>query len=542
MIPQIYLTRQLTEALVRADLPASEPQVAPARDPHFGDLSTNLALVLAGELKQPPLDLARRIRDALDLDPAIITRVTVTPPGFINFFISDDWYRGVVGEILRQGDDFGREAAEKELTANVEFVSANPTGPLTVGHGRQAVLGDTVANILEWHGYEVTREYYYNDAGRQMRLLAQSVEARYRQELGQAAELPEDGYQGEYIRDIARTVRQRHGDDLPVGDEHFGRAAEAAIFDDIKRTLVSLGIVHDRFANEKDYYQSGAVDKMVRDLDGEGLVYTADGATWFRTSALGKDQDRVLIKSSGEPTYRLPDMAYHRHKLERGFDLVVDLFGADHTDTYPDVLAALAALGYDTGRITVLIHQFVTLVRSGEKVRMSTRKANFVTLEDLIARVGRDVVRYFFIMRGMNTHLNFDLDLAEDESEKNPVFYLQYAHARICNIVEHGRSLGIDFDRDYDPARLKHLAELSLLKVLADFPAAMDAARRTLEPQVVANHLQNLATAFHKFYTDCRVIGDDPALSQARLALISATRIVLARGLRLLGVNAPERM
>ncbi|MBC8400595.1 MAG: arginine--tRNA ligase [Candidatus Marinimicrobia bacterium] len=538
-----YLIQQLNKALAQTGLPASQPQVSPTRDPQFGDLSTNLALTLTNKIHRKPLEIASEIKAELTLDNSIISQVTVTPPGFINFFINDNYYRGFVKRILTEKQAFGKGSDGNGKTANVEFVSANPTGPLTVGHGRQAVLGDTVANILEWHGYDVTREYYYNDAGRQMRLLGQSVEIRYFQELGQNIELPKDGYQGNYIREIARNIRSEQGDRLETGDPVFRKAAEATIFSDIKQSLASLGIYHKRFANEKDYYESGAVDQLVADLKSHNLVYESEGAAWFKTTALGKKQDRVLIKGSGEPTYRLPDMAYHRDKLERNFDFIVDLFGADHSDTYPDVLLALETLGYDVKSITVLIHQFVTLVRGGEKVKMSTRKANFVTLEDLVNLVGADVVRYFFIMRGMNSHLNFDLDLAENESEKNPVYYLQYAHARICNIIKHGESLGIQFKQEFNPALLVHPAEISLLKLLADFPETMETVLKSLEPQTVTTYLQNLATLFHKFYTECKVITDDGPFTQARLALITSMKIVLSSGLtEILGVKAPEKM
>ncbi|NOZ04440.1 MAG: arginine--tRNA ligase [FCB group bacterium] len=537
-----YLIQALTEATKALNLPAVAVRIAPSKNPKFGDLSSNLALIVAKPAGKNPYDLALAIRDQLSLAEDKIAEVTVTPPGFINFKLSDHYYYSLLTTILDENQDFGRGTSGKGKRANVEFVSANPTGPLTVGHGRQAVLGDTVANILEWHGFDVTREYYYNDAGRQMRLLAESVAARYYQELGRDVPLPEDGYEGEYIVEIARHIIEQHGDDLPPGDPKFRAVAEEHIFNDIKASLIRMGIKHDQFTNEKSFYESGAINEFIDDLRAKGLIYEAEGAVWFKTTALGKAQDRVLIKSTGEPTYRLPDMVYHRNKLERGFDLIIDIFGADHQDTYPDVLIALEALGYDISHIRVLIHQFVTLVRGGEKVKMSTRKATFVTLEELINELGPDVVRFFFIMRGMNSHLNFDLDLAADQSEKNPVFYLQYAHARIVNIIRHGENLGYKFTTDYDPTLLTHPSELALLKKLDQFPDVMITALEVLEPQVVANYLQALATHFHKFYTECRVITEDHPLSQARLALISAIRIVLNSGLKILGVNAPERM
>ncbi len=545
MNPKTYLIQQLNNCITELGLPGRDPQVSPTRDPQFGDLSTNLPLTLAGQLRRKPLEIAVEIKADLDkkIDNSVIDTITITPPGFINFIISNDYYRSIISLIISNSGDFGRSNAGSGKTANVEFVSANPTGPLTVGHGRQAVLGDSAANILEWHGYDVTREYYFNDAGRQMRLLGQSVAARYFQEIGQDTELPEDGYQGQYIRDIAKAIRIELGDELETDNPVFRKSAEDQIFADIKNSLAKLGIIHKVFANEKNFYESGAIKQTIADLRAKNLVYETDGATWFKTTALGKEQDRVLIKSSGEPTYRLPDIAYHRDKLKRNFDLIVDLFGADHMDSYPDVIAALKALDYDVSSIRVLIHQFVTLVRSGEKIRMSTRKANFVTLEELIDLVGKDVVRYFFIMRGMNSHLNFDLDLAEDESEKNPVYYLQYAHARICNIIKHGESLGISLDQQFDTSLLIEPAEFKLLKKLVEFPEVMEIALNVLEPQIVATYLQSLAGTFHKFYSECRVITDDRALTQARLALIGAVKIVLANSLtNILGVQAPEKM
>ncbi len=374
-----------------------------------------------------------------------------------------------------------------------------------------------------------------------MRILAQSVESRYFQLLGQKTDFPEEGYQGDYIRKIAQEIKATYGDDLKPEDLLFLEVAEKSIFQMIKHSLEQLGIKHDLFSNEKTFYDSGAIDRTVKELKAKGLVYESEGASWFKTTALGMAQDRVLIKSSGEPTYRLPDIAYHRDKLERGFDLIVDLFGADHLDAYPDVLAALEALDYPVDHIRVLIHQFVTLIRKGEKVKMSTRKGNFVTLDELIEEVGRDVVRYFFIMRGMNSHLNFDLDLAADQSEKNPVYYLQYAHARICNIIKRAEAVPGETG-DFDPSLLKHPTELELLKKLELFPMIMEQALASLEPQFIANYLQETATRFHKFYSECRVIGVDPDLSVARLALVEGTRTVLANGLNVLGIQAPERM
>lgn len=538
------LRAALTTALKALDLPTEPIQIEPSSSPEFGDLSTSLALVLAKKAGRTPLDLAREIRSQLELPADLFSHVSVSKPGFINFTISPGYLRRQIPVILKAGDTYGRTDTGKGKKALVEFVSANPTGPLTVGHGRQAVLGDIISNILQWHGFDVTREYYFNDAGRQMRLLARSVYARYRELLGERAQFPAGGYEGDYIRDIARVIRNDHGDTLKdkPGSSVFKETAVRIIFDDIKQTLEKIHIRFDDFVNEMTFYEDGSIDNVIGTLRRKDLAYDKDGAVWFRTTRLGKSQDTVLLKSTGEPTYRLPDIAYHKHKIERGFDLMVDLFGADHKDTYPDVLAGVQALGYSTDNVRVLLHQFVTLKGKGQKVKMSTRKAAFVTLDELIDRVGPDVVRYFFIMRGRQSHLNFDLDLATRESEENPVYYLQYAHARIANIEKYGRDMGVTLQGDEDLSLLTEESEIALLKHLIRFPGVTLGALDTLEPQGIAAYLQDVATRFHRFYTDHRVITDDIPLSRARLALVSATRRILANGLTILGISAPEKM
>ena len=537
-----HLIQSLHNALKRLDYTETSVQITPAKNPKFGDLSTNLAFSLSKQVGIKPIEVAIQIQSHLKPNPEIIREVTVTEPGFINFHINKIYYQKLPVSILNAGNKFGRGKAGIGKTANVEFVSANPTGPLTVGHGRQAVFGDTVASILAWHGYDVTREYYYNNAGRQMRILGASVEARYFQELGKSVSLPKDGYKGNYLIDIAKIIRKEHGDQLQESDPIFLQETENNIFNIIKSTLRKIGVQHDYFSNEKTFYDNGSIDELMSSLKDKKLIYEAEGATWFKTTALGKKQDRVLIKSTGEPTYRLPDMAYHQDKMKRGFDLIIDVFGADHVDTYPDVLACLKTLDFDTDKIKILIHQFVTLIKGGKIVKMSTREGQFITLEHLITEVGSDVVRYFFIMRGMNSHLNFDMDMAKDQSDQNPVYYLQYAHARISNIIKNGKSLGHELSESFYPELLSHNSEIDLLKKLDQFPMIMDTALELLEPQGIANYLQSLASAFHKFYVDCRVITKDKKISQARLALISATQVVLRNGLNILGITAPKRM
>ena len=536
------LQRQLTEAAEKEGYTPHSVVITSSKDEKHVDLSSSLPLSLAKAAKKSPMEIAETIIGKIEIDDQIVADIFPSPPGFINFIIKASYYQSLVSEIIKAGNTYGQSDKGKNKTANVEFVSANPTGPLTIGHGRNAVIGDTVANILENHGYNVTREYYFNDAGRQMRLLGQSVEARYFELVGKEMEFPNDGYEGNYIKDIAQSILDEHGKSLLPSDPLFKENAEKVIFADIENSLVNLGIHFDQFTNEKTFYENGEIDRFLEELKAKNLIYEKDDATWFRTTELGKDQDRVYIKSTGEPTYRVPDTAYHRDKINRGFDLIIDIFGADHADTYPDVLLALEALELKTDHIRVLLYQFVTLLRNGEKIKMSTRKANFITMNELVNEVSADVVRYFFIMRGMNSHLNFDMDLAADQSEKNPVFYLQYAHARICNIIKRGAGLGKNFTNDFDSARLTHSSEIKLLKTLEQFPEIMSSALKLLEPQDIANYLQDLAARFHRFYVDCRVITDDNDLSAARVALIKATKIVLANGLNVLGLTAPERM
>ena len=541
---KVSLQQHLAETLQSLELPAESIIIETSRSAQFGDLSSNVALVLAREAGRPPLELAEAIREQLIVPEDTCSAVTVSKPGFINFSISETYLRNQISEILTKGEDYGKSEAGEGKRALVEFVSANPTGPLTVGHGRQAVLGDVVSNILELHGYDVTREYYFNDAGRQMRLLGESVRARYLELLGEDASVPEGGYEGSYIRDIAEQMVQLHGDSLKQQDDMtiFKQTAEKVIFSDIKATLAKIGLEFDNFMNEKTFYEDGTIDRVVEGLREKGLAYDKDGAVWFKTTQFGKDQDTVLIKGTGEPTYRLPDIAYHTQKVTRGYDYIIDIFGADHKDTYPDVLSALEVLGYGTDHITVLIHQFVSLKESGQKVKMSTRKATFVTLEELIDRVGADVVRYFFIMRNMHSHLNFDLTLAIKESDENPVYYLQYAHARICNILKHAEEtteLTID---GANHTLLQEPSEIALMKDMIRFPELTETALNTLEPQGITTFLYGLATLFHRFYTECRVVTDDEDISKARLGLVTSVKTVLANGLTILGISRPERM
>ncbi|RKY57497.1 MAG: arginine--tRNA ligase [Candidatus Neomarinimicrobiota bacterium] len=536
----------IKKALLQLDIEADIPvTIERSRRPDHGHYTSNIALVLARPLKQKPVDIAQKIKAAMTPWPEPVDDVKIEGPGFINFFIVPEAFQRIVRDILDKASDFGRSNQGRGARALVEFVSANPTGPLTVGHGRQAVLGDCVARILEWNGYNVDREYYYNDAGRQMRILGQSVYIRYRQLLGFDDKLTDDHYQGEYIVDVARKIKAEYGEayvDKP-DDDIFRKSAEEAVFADIRHSLEELRIRFDSYYNEKSLYEDGRIDDVLNRLEEIGATYEKDGAIWFRAGDYGSDDDRVLWKSVvDEATYRLPDIAYHETKIRRGYDLIVDIFGADHHATYPDVLAGLRALGYETDRIRVLIHQFVTLTRGAEKVKMSTRKANYVTLSELVDEVGVDVVRYFFIMRGMKSHLNFDLELAKTEGDENPVFYLQYAHARICSILRNARIKGYSDDERGELGLLIEEETLALLNVLGEFEEICIQCGQNLEPQLLTTYLQKLAATFHKFYTIHRVITKDKTLSRARLDLVRAVKIVMANGLNLLGIDAPERM
>ena len=506
----------------------------------FGDYSSNIALALSKQIGQNPMEIAEKIIASHDKDELLFS-VSVTKPGFINFHISDDYYLNILKNILDERTDFGKPAKHTK-TANVEFVSSNPTGPLTAGHGRNTILGDMVSSILTWHGYSVTREYYYNNAGKQMRMLAESAYAKYATKIGRDVTAPENGYIGQYLDDIVNQIIERFGENLDPDSIEFRQFTEKKIFESIKRTLKNLGIEFDLFSEEQRLYENGAIDNVLKKLEELSLSYKKDGATWFKTTSLGKKEDKVLVKSTGEPTYRLPDIAYHIDKVDRGFDLIVDIFGADHIDTYPDVLLGLEALGKKTDHIKVIIHQFVTLKKGNEVVKMSTRKANFITLDDLVEQLGVDVVRYFFIMRGANSHLDFDFDLAKDESEKNPVYYLQYAHARISNLI-------VRYDKEIkekvslDLSLLKEKDELSLIKKLSAFPTKMNELHQSLEPRKLATYLEEVAAAYHKFYGNHKVINlDNIPLSYARKNLCNATQIILKTGLSILGITAPEKM
>jgi arginyl-tRNA synthetase len=556
------LISEIKKALVEVGVsPMREIVIEKPNDEKFGDASSNVAMTLAKELKKNPRQIAQELVSKFKFNPEHIERVDVAGAGFINFYFSKSLLQQSVAEILKQGEHFGKSSVGAGKKAIVEYVSANPTGPLTVGRGRGAVLGDCIANLLEAQGYSVTREYYFNNAGRQMRVLADSVRLRYLERCGETITFPDDYYQGTYIKDIAEKIFAEKGDTLKNETDltFFKEFAEAEIFAGIKRTLLRLGIQHDSFFNEHSLYEkleSGKSrnEQVIEMLEQKGYIERKDGAVWFKTSLLGKKKvedgkeipvDTVLIKSTGEPSYRLPDIAYHTTKYARGFDLIVNVFGADHIDEYPDVIRALDVLGYDTSRIKVAINQFVTTTINGEQVKMSTRKGNADTLDALIDEVGADATRFFFVMRAKETHLNFDLELAKKQSSDNPVFYLQYAHARICGIIrvaEEKASLNAEaIPTDFVKA-LNAKEELDLAKELMRFPDAVSFAANALEPQKLITYLNGVAELFHKFYQECRIVGEAEDVMKSRMLLALATRQVLRNGFKMLGISAPERM
>ena len=511
-----------------------------------GDFSTNMAMLIAGREKKNPRETASQLAEKLSAHNDLFDKVEIAGPGFINFFVRDAEWQSVIQPVSEQRYKYGLSQAGRQKKVLVEFVSANPTGPLSIGHGRQAVLGDAIARLLEATGHAVTREYYYNDAGRQMRVLGESTRARYLELLGLVAEFPEDGYQGEYIYDIAGKLVAEKGDSLKDMEDVsvFKEKAEQDIFANIAETLERLDIRFDNYYNEHSLYEKGLVDDVVARLREKSLAYDHDGAVWFKTTEFGQEQDRVIIKSTGEPTYRLPDIAYHREKLKRGFDWLINIFGSDHIATVPDVLAGLRALGYDDSKVTVVIHQFVTLTREGKQVKMSTRKANFVTVDELFDEVGPDVIRFFFLMRKADSQLEFDLDLATRESQENPVFYVQYANARLSSIKKKAEERNIA-RRPLAEVSLEKLSlpeELNMLKALDSYPELVESAALDLSPHRIIFFLMDLAGQFHSYYNSHLVISEDPELTQARLWLAEALRIVFHNGLRVVGLSAPESM
>ncbi|MFN4111269.1 MAG: arginine--tRNA ligase [Ignavibacteria bacterium] len=538
-----YLYQIFNELESKLDFVKAEDVVIsiPKQKEH-GDFSTNYPFLLSKQLKKSPKEIGEIIIQNINDHDNALEKIEVAGNGFINFKFKKEFIAKSLKQVFNQSTNYGKSKKYTGKKAQVEFVSANPTGPLTVGHGRNAVFGDTIANLLSSIGYEVEREYYFNNAGRQMRVLADSVRLRYLEMLGEKIDFPEDYYQGEYIIDIVKKIFDLKKDSLKNTDDlsYFKEIAEKEIFKDINKTLKRLGILFDNYFNENSLYETGKIEEVINAFKERDFCYEKDGALWLALTKLGMEQDKVIVKSTGEPTYRLPDIAYHIEKFKRQYDLMVDIFGSDHMATYPDVLAGLKILGYDTSKVKVLIHQFVTIVKDGEVVKMSTRKANFVTLDELIDEVGPDVVRYFFLMRSISSHLNFDLGLAKKQTDENPVFYLQYAHARICGILrladEGGKIPNDKFEL------LNTEEEIDLIKHILNFPEIVLKSAESFDQLILISYLHELAELFHRFYHEHRVLGQEDNLTSARLSLCKATQIVLQNGLSILGITAPERM
>jgi arginyl-tRNA synthetase len=551
------------------------------RQKEHGDFACNVALTLARAAKAKPRDLAQRIVAALPPSDRV-AKVEIAGPGFINVFLTTRAYQDVVARVLDAGEAYGRGTLGNGRRVQVEFVSANPTGPLHVGHGRGAAYGAAVADLLATAGFKVHREYYVNDAGRQMDILATSVWLRYLELAGETLTFPVNGYKGDYVYDIAATLHRENGDayryasaavfqDLPPdepqgGDKEvyidaliarcqsmLGPATYRKVFDlglnvildDIRQDLQEFGVVYEEWFSERSLTDSGKVDRAIERLKASGHMYQKDGAWWFRSTDYGDEKDRVVVRDNGQKTYFASDIAYHMDKLERGFERVIDVWGADHHGYVPRVKAALTAMGDDPAKLDVLLVQFAILYRGGQKAQMSTRSGEFVTLRELRDEVGNDAARFFYVLRKCEQHMDFDLDLAKSQSNDNPVYYLQYAHARICSVLRMGADKGMPRDRERGLAHLDRLTEsheLDLLATLARYPEVIETAALAHEPHQVAYYLRDVATDFHTYYNSHTFLVENAALRDARLNLIDATRQVLANGLSLLGVSAPQSM
>jgi arginyl-tRNA synthetase len=578
------LTRAVTRLQDQGGLPSALEYnivIERTRQKEHGDFACNLALTLARAASAKPRDLAGKLVAALEPSDQI-ARVEIAGPGFINFFLTTSAYQNVAAQILDAGEAYGHSTIGDGRRVQVEFVSANPTGPLHVGHGRGAAYGAAVADLLAAAGFQVHREYYVNDAGRQMDILGTSVWLRYLELAGETLPFPSNGYKGDYIYDIAATLHRENGNayrhsaatvltDIPPdepqgGDKEvhidalidrakslLGEAGYRKVFDlglnvildDIRLDLQEFGVVYDEWFSERSLTDSGKVDRAIGRLKKSGHMYEKDGAWWFRSTDYGDEKDRVVVRDNGQKTYFASDIAYHMDKLERGFERVIDVWGADHHGYVPRVKAALSAIGDDPAKLDVLLVQFAILYRGGQKAQMSTRSGEFVTLRELRHEVGNDAARFFYVMRKCEQHMDFDLDLAKSQSNDNPVYYLQYAHARICSVLRLTGEKGMPRDRALGLANLQRLTEtheLDLLATLARYPEVIEAAALSHEPHQVAYYLRDVATDFHTYYNSHTFLVDDAGLRNARLDLIDATRQVLANGLALLGVSAPQSM
>ncbi len=536
----------------KGDLPSAEIVEAEVEEPKadsHGDFSTNIAMVMASAQKMPPRKIAQVITGHIQDPEGILEKTEIAGPGFINFFLKTSAWHAVLQKIHAADTRYGATDIGKGQKFQVEFVSSNPTGPLHVGHGRGAAVGDAVANILAFCGYDVEKEYYINDSGRQIHTLGRSVYLRYQEMLGQKVTFPDECYQGDYIRDLAAEIKMEQGDALlsqPQEDALMicARFAAAKILAGIREDLKTFGIEFDCWFSEQSLYDSGRVDQILDNFRNQGIIYEKDGALWFKTSDFGDEKDRVVVKNNGETTYFASDIAYHQDKYDRGFERVVDVWGADHHGYIPRMKAAVEACGHRRDQFDVILVQLVNLLRAGEPVAMSTRAGKFETLRDVIDDVGRDAARFIFLTRHFESALDFDLEVAKQKSNDNPVYYVQYVHARISSIVRKGKERGtpdVSWD-DQAVARLEAPEEIDLIKSLARYPNVLAGSAKNMEPHRVTYYLMNLASAFHTYYNKHRVLSDDPQLQCGRLNLVLAVQKVIRNGLTLLGVSAPDKM
>ncbi|WP_264739884.1 arginine--tRNA ligase [Cytobacillus firmus] len=548
---QDKLKQEIKDAVVKAGLAAEEqiPDVIleiPKEKAH-GDYSTNMAMQLARVAKKAPRMIAEELIAHFDSSKASIEKIEIAGPGFINFYMNNSYLTDLIPAVLEAGDQYGETTVGNSQKIQVEFVSANPTGDLHLGHARGAAVGDSLCNILDKAGYDVSREYYINDAGNQINNLALSVEARYFQALGLEKEMPADGYHGEDIIGIGKKLAEEYGDKYVNADEkerfdffrEYGLKYEMA---KLKQDLEDFRVPFDVWYSETSLYNNGKIDTALQALKDNGHIYEEEGATWFRSTAFGDDKDRVLIKNDGTYTYLTPDIAYHKDKLERGFEKLINIWGADHHGYIPRMKAAIQALGYDREALEVEIIQLVHLYKNGEKMKMSKRTGKAVTMRDLVEEVGLDATRYFFAMRSADTHLDFDLDLAVSQSNENPVYYAQYAHARISSILRQGEEQGMSAGAA-DYSLIQAEKEIDVLKKIGEFPQAVGEAAQKRMPHRITNYIYELASSFHSFYNAEKVLdAENPERTKARLALIKAVQTTLKNALKLIGVSAPEKM
>jgi arginyl-tRNA synthetase len=514
----------------------------------FGDFATNLAMTMAKTLKQPPIKIAESLADRIPTGVNWLKKIEVVQPGFINFFLKDQAFQEILPVILSQKQSFGENRQGKGQKILVEFVSANPTGPLHIGHGRGAALGGALTNLLKASGHEVSAEYYLNDLGTQMETLGRSIQARFKELEGETAPFPEKGYQGDYIKDIAADIKREQASDRlnesRLDLAFFSRFGREAILKNIREDLEAFGIHFDTWSSEASLVSQGQVETLIQKMKKNGLLYQEGGALWFKSSAFGDEKDRVVIRANGALTYFASDMAYHLQKFNRGFHRLIDIWGADHHGYVPRLKAALQSLGCNPNSLTVVLYQLVTLIREGKPIAMSTRAGEFIPLREVLDEVGKDAARYIFLTRRSDSPLDFDLDLAKKQSNENPVYYVQYAHARVCSVLAMARSQGIE-PENLDGLTLDRLElpeERGLCKLLSEYPEELSQAALKLEPHRIPFYLGELAARFHYYYNHYRIILDDRELCQARLVLSRSVKLVIENALNLLGVSAPEKM